>query len=760
MLLPLCLGLLLLSACAPHELPLPYAEWLYTDVKMLDDEAVIHTDESSQPDLLALYLRESEQEIQLRLDFFDLAQTPDFDLHLAFDSAAGGAEMASFLDNGFSWDSLVSIAASGQITIQDSKGQPVSQARIQVFRDPFLDHITLSAFRDILPAGPPGFQVFTWITAPGSEQILDFLPLAFSESRPPDPVNLLMAFSNSFPAYTPALALRRWDGAHTGPSGGRHGLYNLLRISTNFQVPVVLLDLANPASLSALDYMGKLEEVSSLVSSQLVITPQYAPTLPHGSDFSPDYQVVSSLFELNQEFVSDFEIRQPQLLYSPSGLIPPGSQARVIFIPASLEKVASLQVLPISWKDKILLPSSRMETIPQATTSGPSLELKHALVSAMLQTPDKPSNLLVLGGSLPASAWGDPQAARPTLRYLASRPWLNFVNEAELLTFKGSTHSGAPISNPSRNYPNDNLGELWQAIQSAPPNELTQAARQAYLAAANPVYPQPPELQPLRQIYLGQIWVLLAAAEWGENPASAATCSLDIEYDGVPDCLYANNYLYAVFDGQNSSITHLFFRENDAGKTSLHQIIGPSAQLISGLSEASTWDMTAGYGADPQVLQGAFDQAEAPYTAQIQSDGIRFINHNQSVKNYYFSENTIRFQFTSPGAPYFSQQSLPLMLDPWRRFEPGWSQAYQLEYNQDTWHLRLAPDLEVKLRSTIPLTGSHFLESQDWMAFTENPNREQPAGHFLPFPLAVFEILTTGNFELTLEIENNSPQVR
>ncbi len=718
---------------------------------------MIHTDESPQPDLLALYLRESEQELQLRLDFFDLAQNPDFDLHLAFDSAAGGAEMASLPEIGFAWDTLVSIAASGHITIQDAQGQPRSQARIQVFRNSILDHLTLSASRDILPAGSTGYHVLAWLTVAGSEQVLDVLPLAYSESRPPQRVKILMAFSDSFLAYTPAQALRRWDGAHTGPSGGRHGLYNLLRISVNFQIPVVLLDLANPASLSALDYMGKLEEISNLVASQLVITPQYAPTLPPERGFASAAQVISTLYELNQEFVSGFEVRQSQLLYSPSGSIPPGSQARVIFIPASHEQIANLLVQPVSWKDKILLPLSKTEAIPQATTSGPSLELKLALASAMLPAEDEQSYLLVLGGALPASSWGDPQAARSTLRYLASRPWLNFLSENEILTLKASNHSDTQLASYLPEKASSPPDELWQAIESGPQNELTLAARQAFLAAANLVYPQPEELQQLRQIYLKQTWILLAAAKWGDNPSLTATCEVDLDHDGRSECVYANEYLYAVFNEQNGALTHLFYRNNDLGKSSLHQIIGPSSQIISGLSQASTWDMTAGFGADPQVLQGAFHLAEASFTAQLQSDGIRFINHNQSFKDYYFSENTIRYQFNSPSVSSLSQQSLPLMLDPWRRFEPGWSQAYQVANHPDSWHVRLTPDLEVILSSTIPLTSSHFLESQDWMAWTENPNREQPSGHFLPFPLAIFEIISTGNFDLSLEVTSAFP---
>lgn len=766
MLLALCLGLLILSACAPHKLPLPFSEWQYTNVKVLDDDATTQPDDFSSPDILALYLRESKEEIQLRLDFFDLAQSPDFDLHLAFDSAAGGAEMASMPENNLAWDILVSIAASGQITIQNAVGQPVSQARIQVFRDPILDTLTLSASRDILPAGSPTYQVLAWLTAPESEQVLDTLPLAYSASRPPQPVSLLMAFSDSFLAYTPAQALRRWDGAHTGPSGGRHGLYNLLRISANFQIPVILLDLLTPSSLSALDYMDVLEQVSNLAASGQVITAQYVPTIPSATVAGPDVSLQADLYRANRELVSNFNIRQPPILYSPSGYIPQDSQAKIVFIPGTSaqedeREIALIQ--PQRWQDRLVLLLPDTDSMLQASIAGPTRQLKQTLVNAMLEAqvavPGKSSTLLLLGGSLPASTWGEPQAARATLRYLASRPWLKFLSENEILTLKVSNNPDAPSINFSSNDVDSPHGVLWQTIESGPQNQLTQAARQAFLAATNPVYPHTQELQALRHIYLQQTWILLAAAEWGENPSLTATCELDLERDGMPECVYANHYLYAVFGEHSGSLTHLFYRIPEQGSTqsSLHQIIGPSSQIISGLSEANRWDLSAGYSADPSVIQGAFFQEETSWSAQIQPGEIRFATPDQSVKAYRFSENTVEYHYGPSNKTSFSQQSLPVLLDPWRRFESGWSQAYQVEYHQDSWLIRLAPGLQVKIRSTLPQVGSHFRESQDWMALTENPNREQPAGHFLPFPLALFDLASVGDYQLTLEINGLTP---
>ena len=726
---------------------------------MLDDDLISHSEQISSPDLLALYLRESGQDLQIRLDFFDLGDRPDFDLHLAFDAVAGGVDLPILTKASFAWDALVSISASGQIEVQDAHGRPVPQARIQVYRDPILDHLVLSASRDILPGGPPIYQVLAWLTYPNSEQVLDALPVASSDNHRVQRVQLLMAFSDSFPAYTPALALRRWDGAHTGPSGGRHGLYNLLRITDNFQVPVVLLDLLNPSSLSALDYMGNLETLQTQIDAGQIIAPQYAPATQRFKSAVAETQFLDAWFNINRETIQNFGMRQPLLLYSPSGYIPNESRAKLVFLPNYLDQGSDSAILPIHaerWRDKLLLPLPKSELSTQASTHGPTLELKQALTSAMqvssAQRPGRNPDLLILGGSLPASTWGDPQSARATLRYLAERPWLHFLNENDLLTLQGNPVDGERFAYTSQTAPSS-YSQLWKAIESAPPNNFSLAARQALLAAANPVYPHPAELAQLREIYLQQAWVLLSAAKWGKNPSPQSSCELDLDQDGISECSFSNNYLYAVFEPASGALTHLFYRQPGTGTSppSLHQLIGPTAQIISGLSEASTWDLTAGLRADPAVLLGAFDQPGKQFVAQWLVDGFIFTSPDGSQKTYQFSQNSLKVRYNAPPGSDLKPLNIPLMPDPWLRFNPGWWHDDQLDARQGIWRLHWMPDMEVLISSTLPLDARSFLDSQTWMAFTENPNREQPGGHFLPFSTFMLDLPAANQFEATIQ---------
>ncbi len=87
-----------------------------------------------------------------------------------------------------------------------------------------------------------------------------------SDAQPPvNRAPVLVAFWDAFPVTTPAQALRRWDGAHTGPLGERHGLLHILDAAGQYSVPVALLDIKNPASLAALDFMGNIPGIKEFV---------------------------------------------------------------------------------------------------------------------------------------------------------------------------------------------------------------------------------------------------------------------------------------------------------------------------------------------------------------------------------------------------------------------------------------------------------------------------------------------------------------
>ena len=99
-----------------------------------------------------------------------------------------------------------------------------------------------------------------------------------SEAPVPQPAPILLAFWNTFPATSPAQALRSWNGAHTGPFGGRHGLVNLLNAALKAKVPLTLVDIKTPSSLSALDTLGGgTNLLHTLIRESLLSLPDVLP---------------------------------------------------------------------------------------------------------------------------------------------------------------------------------------------------------------------------------------------------------------------------------------------------------------------------------------------------------------------------------------------------------------------------------------------------------------------------------------------------
>jgi hypothetical protein len=267
--------------------------WTYAELRVLDPPDAPNPTQ----DLIAAYVRLSHpstglkalfdyrhkvlpDEIQFRLDFLDMDIRKDADIYLALDHKPGGTQVwLGEIRAQIKWDTLIILPASGPIQAVDDQNRVVHNLSIHVQRDPILDTLVLGLDASKLVGASTGISVQVIITKPGNREIVDILnPFRLSD-LPPETAPLLFTFWNTFPAYTPAQSLRRWDGAHTGPLGGRHGLYNLLRTARNYQIPLALLDLKSPVSLSALDYVGGMPIVQRMAADDLRYKAKYPPSL-------------------------------------------------------------------------------------------------------------------------------------------------------------------------------------------------------------------------------------------------------------------------------------------------------------------------------------------------------------------------------------------------------------------------------------------------------------------------------------------------
>lgn len=747
------------------------ARWVYSDLRRLDP------DDAPDPtrDLLAVYTRQSQGVIEIRLDLLDSGQFPDFDLYIPIDYQPGGLNSLPIdSQSTLSWDILLQVTAQQGILVHrydPVRGEIFTDqvAGVVVIRDPSLDTLTIRTQRLMgedetvnrlveLTPREDQFQFEVYLTASGASSTLDHIPPVQTNSPPPEPAPTLMAFWNTYPAYTPALALRRWDGAHTGPEGGRHGLYNLLRTARSADIPIFLLDLNYPQGLSALEFSGQTDLLRDMAADGAVSLSAALPTsLTMPSAPKP---VLMEHFK-NEIKAQDENLAMPRpvSIFAPYGLEALGSWIErggkltgdLVFIPSqtlvdqagteglgltamkSVTRWGSLRVIPIpGYNQPAQLPE-------QATRDGPSLDLKRTIIRSALSANDHAGSdsILILGGDLPASTWGIPQSARATFGYLASRPWIHFLDLADLVAFPLPTSPGSiqsqallPESGPREN-------ELYQALIIAPENELTAAAWQYWQSLYAPIYPYWDKTIQLRASYLDQVGSLLSAANWAQNLQSISSCSIDTDDDGENDCVLANDHYYLIFGAKDSILRYAFYMDP---LDRLHQVIGPSSQVITGLSDPSL--APPGSSNDPSVIRGAFIESQTPDGRLVNDKELIFYWESGGIENkiYRLTDDgiSVEYHLRDENAPQF--RGIPLLVDPWQRFSRDWSQYYSVSEGDDSvrWHLKDSIVTQVRANGQPQLTS--FLESKEYMDQPEDPNRDYPPGHYLPFPIALVEV--------------------
>ena len=326
---------------------------------------------------------------------------------------------------------------------------------------------------------------------------------------------------------------------------------------------------------------------------------------------------------------------------------------------------------------------------PQASLDGPTLTVRRWLADGAalvnLPTASGAAPILMLGGDLPLSTWGEPASARATFQYLQSRPWIRLLDPLELASERGyAGQETSPLIGEGI-APDAQTGELASLLPNlakAPTNSITQAAWQAYQALYQPIFPNSPELAALRRQYAGQLGILLEAARWADAPAEIATCQLDPDLDGQPECLLANENTLAVFELDAGGYLAYLFSVDAAGAA--HQWLGPSSQVLVGASPANNWEFSRGAAADPGVYPGAFILSTARFdpnqriAAQISPAHLLLDDPASGVrKAFNLLPDGLQVQISGVQPDTGFATRLPLLLDPWLRFQPGWSALYQ-----------------------------------------------------------------------------------
>lgn len=740
--------------------------WQYSHLRAIDQV------EASTPegDVIALYTRTLDDQLQIRLDLLEYGGDPDYDLYLAFDSLPGGTNTLPISARaGIEWDRLLVIPAQGDIQALDHNGQTVPAAAIRMIRDPLQDTWEISGNRlafypsDFPPAQQIGYQLQVFLTPAGSTQVSDQVGPVRSDQPPPPPAQALMVFWDSFPAYTPATALRRWSGAHTGPLGTSHGLSQLLTASQSAGIPLALLDLKSPTALSALDQMGHLDWIKELERSGAVILPDIAPETLQSAQ-PPQIEFITALEQLQSDITHRFGMTPSPFRFSPSGSLVTERASRLVFLPQEGAATQLTPITPVRWQDQVLIPLTETHSAAQseqATSDGLALEVKRALIETALVA-NAPAGeappILLLGGALPESTWGSPLPSRAGFRYLHHHPWIKMLGRHDLAALRGQTVL-TDLESHARPHPEGDQAfdtlELEQALLAASDNELSQAAWQAYLTLTAPVSPTSPDLPRLRANYIPVVWALLEASNWAAFPYEKSSCEIDPDRDGQYECLIATQETFALFEIQHGALTLAVMRPT---AEQIYQIIAPSSQLITGLSDPLFWQLEAGDLSDPDVIPGAFAEPARLYQARlITPHQVDFYEAQSGAqKTITIDGQRISARYAHLGADPIQTVQAALALNPWIRFTPGWADAYHESYRDDRWEWQVDPLFSLQASATGEIAVFHFNQSRADLRRAENPNKDYPLGHFLPYPLAVLEIPAKPGLEIHLELVRNA----
>ncbi|MCX7754648.1 MAG: hypothetical protein N2117_05305 [Anaerolineales bacterium] len=194
-------------------------------------------------DITAIFARPAGSRCEIRLDFLDLPDPPEYAFTLEL----------------FSNPVRQGNAAQARTLHFSSASLPPAGTRLQA--DTVTDIVTLS-LSDCRPQAETLLLVRTaaetLITSFGAQTAIEPLPVQF------------IFYNTFYPAATPLQAWRRWDGAHSGPRGERHGLRGLLEAAELYHIPLTLYGTDSPATQSALEAVGGMAQIYYLESTGLL----------------------------------------------------------------------------------------------------------------------------------------------------------------------------------------------------------------------------------------------------------------------------------------------------------------------------------------------------------------------------------------------------------------------------------------------------------------------------------------------------------
>lgn len=714
-------------------------------------DALAGSPDDPELDLTAVYAKNRHDELDFRLEMLDVPFVQQADIYLLLDLYPGSPNSIQnrpiTLEGA---DVIAHFSADGlHRAWYAQQGDPLPQPQLRIQRNPVLDLIDLHiAVREpvFLPAR---VRMQVLITSPGDTIPADLSPEFSLKGQPPPPADVFFAFWDTFPAHTPAQALRSWDGAHSGPFGERHGLSPLLDNFRQFQIPVLLADILEPGALSGLDYLGGLGKLQRLSEDSPLMLSSSLPPLP--AFLADPRQTASAILAENKLAAQAAGLQHCPCYYLPdaNGLPYFNSQTGLLLThrQPSGGQDPYLQLIRRGQQKIVLLPETPLQALDRSglTAAGRRAVLQTALAST---GSGRAPAILALGGSLPLSGWGDPGAAHSALEYLVVRPWIKYLSVSDLAGRRPADADS--LSDFSAAFASTDSSSRSLSLAGLSPGAAWSAGR----ALLQPPLPQIADWVSMQNAYR---WVPALLA-WVESQTASEphneNCSLLVSGLPEPLCVLANHNMLAVIDPHQTGLLYLGIWR--AGNNAYAQIIGPSAQLVVGLSDPARWQPEAGPFADPAVYPGGFSTG----------DPLQDFQSGEAQLILFYPQYTIAYQLLDLGLEVHLRcrqtagcqipaLDVPLVLTPQTRFDQDWAETYGYAFSANGSMLNIGwfDGLRVQVHSTTALQLASFSDSPAPQNRRENPDRDYPAGHFLPLGFSLLEISPPTGQDLLVRLQ-------
>ncbi|NPV57174.1 MAG: hypothetical protein HPY76_10960 [Anaerolineae bacterium] len=710
-------------------------------------------------DVIALYQRSIHDQLEIRLDFLMFASNPpyDIDVCLQVDTIAN-TRPVSTEDQTYPDDCTYGFRSHGssQITTWHSES-PGDLPSIGRSVDPVSDYVVFTLDDTLVQDTARLNAIEVRIIHPNTGEIIDRLgPFPYGTSLSQHHrANLLLEFWNTLHSPTPAALLRAWDGAHSGPYGGRHGLAHLLNASVENQVPVYLLDLKTPVSLAGMIKVQGDETIADGELGQLVILPQ--------STWG-DPAFASQSLEIGKKLTQAYGLPISPILFSSTDLAM-GNEALQFAALVDSTHLANSdhgKYIPFLGPYNPGNDSTALSFFAQQVDlQGLTLESRSAILRSAMN--DDPNDLVILGGSLPDSSWGNNTGASDAFKYLRDHPWIDFPIYEDLVAMPADPAnalvptcdnllciSGAddivgyfPYTQSQPIYLNQSV---WQAdlrsrINSISNHDLRQLITLVYLQLSDMSNSTSQNLLAISHYQL--IERLLRIDPWLTESIPQTTCD---DFVWGTNCVIATEKYYSSFD-INGGLWVFSVIKTDYG---FEIFLGPSGFFTTGLGSPESWNADLGPFADPGAYPGAYMKSDLTriYQPSWQEQSLTFTSADGIVKQFKVSDDQIIMSINDLD----SELTLPIL----------WQLAYQDTDTHFVFRTSVPPH-DHSDPPTLSLTiASHDAQSSiisswdsmNFLAEPEDPNQNYPAGHYVPFPLSILKISGGGPAVLTFDFIN------